>query len=257
MLSTTHSHSHVLSRTMRMNACVRGEMWFMAGPPDLLDVVAEAVGIPVPTLVVYDRALLEAGLRSKHGRGRAAANVTARDAAHLLTAILASPMVKDSVQSVERYAATKPRQKLGDGGGFEALQIPELSALTGESSFLDALEALIASVASGSLRDALALPKADAERPLLDVAPLITVMATTPATIGEIRLGGVRRKTAAVLYALPVPARTDEAEDQAAAQFAAIVGRYRANTDLEQQRRIATRTIVRVGELLAPEGKAS
>lgn len=123
--------------------------------------------------------------------------------------------------------------------------------LTEASSFLDGLEALIASVASGSLREALALPKADAERRLLEVAPLITVMATTPATIGEIRLGGVRRKTAAVLYTLPAPTGTDEAGSEEAARFAAAVDRYRTDTDLEQQRRITTRTIIRVGELLA------
>lgn len=256
MTLATHSYGHVLSRRMRKIALVRGEMWVMAGPPELLKVVSEAVGMPVSTLVVYDRALMEAGLRSKHGRGRAAAVVTPRDAAHLLTAILASPMVKDSVPSVERYAATKPRQKLGDHGGFEVLDIPELSALTEASSFLDGLEALIAAVASGSLREALALPKADANRPLLDVAPLITVMATTPATIGEIRLGGVRRKTAAVLYTLPGPTGTDDADPQEAARFAAAVDQYRTDTDLEQQRRIATRTIIRVGELLAPTRRA-
>lgn len=230
----------------------------MAGPPDLVKVVAEAVGIPVKTLVVYDRTLLEAGHRSKHGRGRAAPVVTARDAANLLTAILASPMVKDSAHSVERYAATKPRQKLGEGGGFDALGIPELSALTEANSFLDALAALIAAVASGSLRDALALPKADANRSLLEVAPLITVMATTPATIGEIRLGGVRRRTAAVLYALPDPSATDAgASDADHAAFKAAVDRYRTDTDLEQQRRISTRTVIRVGELLAPERKSA
>ena len=234
-----------------MSVTVRDEMWFMAGPPDLLKVVADAVGIPVPTLVVYDRALLEAGLRSKHGRGRAAANVTPRDAANLLIAIMASPMVKDSVQSVERYAATVPQQKFGDGGGFDALGIRELTALKPNSSFLDALEALIAAVGSGSLREALALPKTDAKRPLLDVAPLITVMATTPATIGEIRLGGVRRKTAAVLYALPGTDR--EAIDQGEDRFATAVDRYRIDTDLEQQRRITARTIIRVGELLTSE----
>ena len=229
----------------------------MAGPRELVELIAEAVGIPATTLTVYDRTLLEAGLRSKRGRGRGAAEVTPRDAAHLLTAILASPMVKDSVQSVERYGATKPRQALDDGGGFASLSIPELTALTAQSSFLDALEALIASIASGSLREALALPKADADLPLLEVAPLISVMATTPATIGEIRLGGVRRKTAAVLYALPGPANTNDPDAPDTAGFAAAVDRYRTDTDLEQQRRLTARTIIRVGELLAQTGRSA
>ena len=228
----------------------------MAGPRELVETMADALGIPATTLVVYDRSLLEAGLRSKHGRGRGAPVVTARDAAHLLTAVLASPLVKDSVQSVERYAATCARRSEA-GGGFEALGIAELAALTERSSFVDGLEALFAAVASGSLRAALGLQRQDAVLPLIEVAPLITVMATTPATIGEIRLGGVRRKTAAVLYALPEPDGDDVADERSAQSFKAVVERYRADTDLEQQRRVSTRTIIRVGELLANERRAS
>lgn len=228
----------------------------MAGPPELVKTMAEALGMPAATLTVYDRCLSEAGLRSKHGRGRGTSTVTARDAAHLLTAVLASPLVKDSVHSVERYAATRARRSEA-GGGFEALGIAELAALTARSSFVDGLEALFAAVASGSLRAALGLPKQDADLPLIQVAPLITVMATTPSTIGEIRLGGVKRKTAAVLYALPDPDRDVGTDGRSAQTFEAVVERYRADTDLEQQRRVSTRTIIRVGELLANDERSS
>lgn len=228
----------------------------MAGPPELVKTMAEALGMPAATLTVYDRCLSEAGLRSKHGRGRGASTVTARDAAHLLTAVLASPLVKDSVHSVERYAATCARRS-EVGGGFANLGIAELAALTERSSFVDGLEALFAAVASGSLRAALGLPRQDADRLLIEVAPLISVMATTPATIGEIRLGGVKRKTAAELYALPEPDGDGSADERSIQSFEAAVERYRADTDLEQQRRVSTRTIIRVGELLANERRAS
>lgn len=112
-------------------------------------------------------------------------------------------------------------------------------------------------MASGTLRAALGLPRQDAGQPLIEVAPLITVMATMPATIGEIRLGGVRRKTAAVLYALHERDGDGGAGEPAAKDFEAAVERYRADTDLEQQRRVSTRTITRVGELLANERRAS
>ena len=43
--------------------------------------------------VNYHRNLLGAGLRSKKGRGRGAPSVTARDIAHLITAMLASDII--------------------------------------------------------------------------------------------------------------------------------------------------------------------
>src|SRR4051812_9790994 len=70
----------------------------MATPGQLVKCIAEALGIPAPTVVQYDRLLAENGLRSKGGRGNSAANVTPIDAANLLIAIMGSPVAGASIK---------------------------------------------------------------------------------------------------------------------------------------------------------------
>ena len=64
----------------------------MATPGMLVQVMADTLGISAPTVTQYDRVLSENGLRSKGGRGTSAAKVTAKDAANLLIALMASPV---------------------------------------------------------------------------------------------------------------------------------------------------------------------
>src|SRR5258708_14243115 len=104
----------------------------MASPGELVDVVARALGVPKATVTNHDRNLLKAGLRTKYGRGWAAANITPRDAAHLLTAILASAQVQDSVSSVQRYTETRPHPPGSAKSGFGRIGITELAALPRE-----------------------------------------------------------------------------------------------------------------------------
>ena len=59
----------------------------MATPGQLVQVMADILGIPKATVTQYDRVLAEKGLRSKGGRGTSAARVTSRDAANLLIAL--------------------------------------------------------------------------------------------------------------------------------------------------------------------------
>jgi hypothetical protein len=106
----------------------------MATPGALVRVLAGALGVPKATVAQHDRNLLVAGLRSKRGRGWAAPVVTARDVAQLVTAILGSHKVMDSVATVRRYNRTRPK--------LAELGIDELAALPREHSFVDALEAL-------------------------------------------------------------------------------------------------------------------
>jgi hypothetical protein len=76
----------------------------MATPGQLVETTAAILGIPQPTIALYDRVLSEHGLRSKGGRGRSAAKVNARDAAHLLLAVIGSSMsgasTKDAAPSL-------------------------------------------------------------------------------------------------------------------------------------------------------------
>lgn len=60
----------------------------MATPGDLIRTIAAVTGIPEATVVVYDRSLLDAGLRTKGGRGRSAAKMTALDCARDLLAVM-------------------------------------------------------------------------------------------------------------------------------------------------------------------------
>ena len=81
----------------------------MATPGQLVQAMADVLGISRATVTVYDRALAENGLRSKSGRGMSAARVTSLDAANLLIALAASPVfgfsAKDAVWNCQTYAS--------------------------------------------------------------------------------------------------------------------------------------------------------
>ena len=82
-------------------------MELVASPGELVRKFSELLGIAERTIVLHDRNLVVAGLRSKSGRGNSAARMTARDAAHLLVAVLGSSHVKDSAETVRRYKETR------------------------------------------------------------------------------------------------------------------------------------------------------
>ena len=80
----------------------------MATPGQLVQTVADMLGVPAETVTNYDR-VFQSGMRSKSGRGRGAAKVTAQDAAYLLIAILGSPIagasVKEAANTCRRYGS--------------------------------------------------------------------------------------------------------------------------------------------------------
>jgi hypothetical protein len=134
----------------------------MATPGELVKVIAASTGEDEATVTQHDRNLVVAGLRSKSGRGRSAAKVTARDAAVLLTAVLGSHRVKDSVETVSRYVDTQehrvwlqkhyPEDLEGRKANvWEDFCIPEMAALPLGHSFIDAVECLITLSADGKL----------------------------------------------------------------------------------------------------------
>lgn len=112
------------------------------------------LGVEEPTVTQHDRNLVIAGLRTKGGRGTSAAKVTARDAAHLITAIMGSEQVKDSANTVLRYTDTvehasffakaHPEEYAEQARAkYAAFKLPALDALVDGHSFIDALTTLI------------------------------------------------------------------------------------------------------------------
>jgi hypothetical protein len=124
----------------------------MATPGELVKAIAAVLGIPEPTAVQYDRQLAEAGLRTKGGRGRSAARVTARDASNLLIAIAASPVsgpsVKEAAKTCETYASL-PFLVEHSLPKFSEVGLPALDQLPPTHTLGEATALLIASAARG------------------------------------------------------------------------------------------------------------
>ena len=121
----------------------------MASPGQLVQTMAAALGISVATVAQYDRQLSEKGLRSKGGRGRSAATVTAHDAANLLIAILAGPTVKEAARTCEMYGSLKANDKGSFANRFPQFGLRSLAELPKGHSFQEALSTLIDAAASG------------------------------------------------------------------------------------------------------------
>jgi len=241
-----------------MDSPLQIESLAMATPGELVHVLAEALGVPEATLVVHDRNLLGAGLRSKKGRGRGAPDVTARDIAHLLTAMLASAQVKDSVQSVERYSDTRPYAPRSSERLFTQTGIDELAVLPAGHSFVDALEALFVAASTGSLAKWLTARAAKLKTDKISVAPAIKVAALNPGTSAEIRIAGLRKGIAAsVTYMRPSPWDRPSRRQPGKRGIEARqrrVKRKRTETDLEQYRQVSQKTILAAAAALVEDG---
>lgn len=224
----------------------------LASPGELVKSLSEVLGLPLPTIVVLDRALAATGLRSKGGRGRSAAKVTARDAANLLMAVLAGGKIKDSAEVVERYAGTRPQPATSNGGPFKDSGIKELMSLPGRHSFVDAVEALLAAATFGSLAKVRETMKVR-RRSGGPTFPEVEVVAHTPEIVGDILLSGLANgKVVKVRYTVAAPRNGRGAKSAGDRRFNA--SRDRARSDLDQSRRVSRETIIALAEALADQG---
>lgn len=168
----------------------------MASPGQLVKVTAEVLGIPEPTVVLADRFLSEAGLRSKSGRGRGAAKVTVDDAANLLIALTGSPLPKDAVENVENYAGLPLSDLRSDHRRAETWLLPSfpvthLQALKPNHTFHDAVSAFIRAASDGSLSAAIAaIPPLGVEGHDVSRRPILDISLYGPAPSAAIRLSG-------------------------------------------------------------------
>lgn len=126
----------------------------MATPGQLVQVMADVLGISKATVIQYDRVLAENGLRSKSGRGPSAAKVTSRDAANLLIALAASPLfgmsAKDAVRNCAAYGSLR-KGEIAWSETFAKFGLPTLANLPQKHTFVDALSGLIDAAGRGEI----------------------------------------------------------------------------------------------------------
>jgi hypothetical protein len=119
----------------------------MATPRQLVEATAEILGVSLATAIVHDRNLASAAvpLRTVAGRGRAAATVTAVDAANLLIAIVATESVKDSVKTVLAYRDLR-------GTNAVASSVTRYDVLPAGHTFGEALAAFVDAAANKEIK---------------------------------------------------------------------------------------------------------
>lgn len=205
----------------------------MATPAQLMETISDATGIPLATVVDIDRKLTKAGLRTKGGRGFSVAQMTSKDAAHLLTGLLAAPQSNEAVLAVERYTHTRVDAERSSERLFGAADLDDLAELSTRHGFIAGLSAVIASATAGTLFRL----KQGADDGL---TPSIEIFAFTRATRGRIRITGLPNRTTASVEYLPVRGPLSSPMS--------VTG------DLEQSRRITEHTIFSIAELLGLDG---
>jgi hypothetical protein len=202
------------------------------------------------TIVLHDRNLVVAGLRSKSGRGNSAAHVTARDAAHLLVAILGSSHVKDSAQTVRRYNETRIFKDMSHG--YEDSAIAALRNLPSDHSFVDAVEALVAAAADGSLEIDTYSELDDIGGVKIGSMALIEITVQTPGQIADISISGAAATTQ-VRYTLPSPfdrRKPLRPSEEELAAWKLKLNEYSEPGDLVHYRRVTDRTIFELGRMI-------
>jgi hypothetical protein len=196
--------------------------------------MAEALGIPAETVTNYDRVLSENGMRSKSGRGRGSAKVTAGDAANLLIAIMGSPIagasVKEAANSCRTYGSLPVVGYDLGTHNFAKVGLKMLDDLSKKHTLRDGITALIDSAARGEH-----FLKRGAKR-----------YQHTMDSLCSVRLVGPRPW--AVIYADSSIGEGKEFARRTYFDYPIIRG---SDKDLHQDRRITYRTIRILGSLLS------
>jgi hypothetical protein len=115
----------------------------------LTEAIAEVEGIPEKTLLVAVRWAREAGFLSTGARGRHAPHATITDAANLLIAANAAPMLIEAPEAISTY------RRLASTGGLVAFDDPELAFLREPMTFGEALDEIISGFVDQTLEAAL------------------------------------------------------------------------------------------------------
>jgi hypothetical protein len=214
----------------------------MATPGQLVQVLAEVLGISAATVAQYDRRLAEGGLRSKAGRGTSAAKITPQDAANLLIAVAASPLsgqsVKGAVDTCEAYGSLPAVTSWATN--FPKFGLPALTRLPPGHTLREALIALIDGTRNGQFFK-IRIPR---EKPFTGADSFFEVTFEGPRPWAEILADGSigtanRSKMARLVYVSEKTASTKERDREG---------------DLHQVRRITFATIRSLGSLISEGG---
>lgn len=232
----------------------------MASPGELVKRVAEVLGAPEATVTVHDRNLAAAGLRTKGGRGKSAAKMTASDVANLLLAVAGSSMVKDTVQTVEDYATLPWRTgetnvqtdrtashhgNAGQVWNLEAFPIPSLQKLEADHNFRDALVALIEAASDGTLSSAIEnLPRKEVQGHTIPNLWRIEVILWGPYPQASVRIywDGYSERHSYSAMPADMEGLTKWSKD--------IEGDPQFQGDLKQIREFSSKTLLAMGDLL-------
>jgi hypothetical protein len=160
----------------------------VATPGELVKCIAEALNIPEPTVIQYDRLLAESGFRTKGGRGLSAAKVTAEDAANLLIAILGAPVagasIKPAIETCQTYGELRLRLVQNDINDFRKIGLPTLAKLSKSHTLRDGIVASIEALRAGESLTFPADPEEGFNEPLTgpetDWHSEITLQGPTP-----------------------------------------------------------------------------
>lgn len=237
----------------------------MASPGELVKMVANTLGVPEATVVVHDRNLVKSGLRSKGGRGRSAAKVTAVDAANLLIAVAGTAWyhsgVKDTVATVREYAPLKAKaadhllreQRIGRVidkrsisdplWSLKQLPITGLKELPQGHDFVQALTVLIGSASDGSLIEA---AKTTRKKTRLGATIRVEIFGPQPLSTIKIRVGDL---TESMLYLPANEAAPGRLHVELWEQWEQE-RRHDIGADLGQIRHFSHQTILAIGDLL-------
>lgn len=218
----------------------------MATPGEMVHAVAEVLGVPEATVIVHDRNLLIAGLRTKGGRGRSAPQVTARDVANLLIGVAASTVIKDTAETVRRYSPLQnalyrihkkknlpPELFRKPKWHLDFAPLPRLVNLPQDHTFSDAIEALVSAGADGSLEALAQDIKNQIAEDKVENRLKIRVSIFLPTPMANIYIDIDGRQSEGIAY--------DVAE-----------GRHqnRPHGDLRQNRNLSEKTFLGLGEFL-------
>lgn len=115
-------------------------------PAELQEHVARITGLPLKSVIVYNRSLREAGLLTQRGRGVASPSMTATDAARLLLAICVASGPADAVERYSTFSAMRCSDaKVVDALGFFPFQNSDVGPM-------EALAMMIEAVRDGTLQ---------------------------------------------------------------------------------------------------------